>query len=163
MMPPMKSTDNKIGQVRQAKPEDVQALKSVIDANGLFPADMLDSMIANFFASNSANEMWFTIDADGPKAVAYCAPERMTQGTWNLFLIAVHPNYQRKGYGAILTRHIERQLKQQGERVLLIETSGLPEFEGTRSFYDHLGYEREASIRDFYAAGEDKIVFRKAL
>jgi hypothetical protein len=50
-----------------------------------------------------------------------------------------------------------------GERVLLVETSGLPEFGRTRAFYLHLGYAEEARIREFYQAGEDKIVFRKAL
>ena len=42
-------------------------------------------------------------------------------------------------------------------------TSGLPSFERTRGFYRLCGYDEEARIRDFYQAGEDKIVFRKAL
>ena len=45
----------------------------------------------------------------------------------------------------------------------LVETSGLPEFERARAFYRKCGYEEEARIREFYNAGEDKIVFRKAL
>lgn len=48
-------------------------------------------------------------------------------------------------------------------RLLLVETSALPAFEGTRAFYRRLGYEEEARIRGFYAAGEDKVVYRKAL
>jgi RimJ/RimL family protein N-acetyltransferase len=54
-------------------------------------------------------------------------------------------------------------LAARGERILLVETSGLPEFERTRAFYAKHGYEEEARIREFYRAGEDKVVFRKAL
>ena len=44
-----------------------------------------------------------------------------------------------------------------------METSGLASFESTRKFYRKCGYEEEARIREFYQAGEDKIVFRKLL
>jgi ribosomal protein S18 acetylase RimI-like enzyme len=50
-----------------------------------------------------------------------------------------------------------------GARMLLVETSGLASFERQRTFYRKCGYNEEARIRDFYQAGEDKIVFRKAL
>jgi hypothetical protein len=36
-------------------------------------------------------------------------------------------------------------------------------FARTRAFYLREGYAQEARIREFYAVGEDKIVFRKAL
>lgn len=60
-------------------------------------------------------------------------------------------------------RHVEHELRLAGARVLLIETSGVPEFAAQRSFYAGLGYHEEARIRDFYAAGDDKIVFWKLL
>ncbi len=138
-------------------------LKAVIDATGLFPAEMLDALTAEYLDNGSSRDLWLTVDEAGPVAVAYCAPERMTQGTWNLLLIAVHPARQGQGLGARLTGHIESALAASGERVLLVETSGLPEFERTRSFYRRLGYTEEARIRDFYQAGEDKIIFHKAL
>lgn len=50
-----------------------------------------------------------------------------------------------------------------GERILLVETSSLPMFERMRAFNRKCGYNEEARIRDFYQAGEDKLVFRKAL
>lgn len=45
----------------------------------------------------------------------------------------------------------------------MVETSGLPEYERTRRFYDHIGHDQEARIRDFHAVGEDKVVFWKRL
>ena len=149
--------------IRPIVPTDLPQLKAVIDGCGLFPSEMLDDMVAGFLSGESKEEFWLTIDDQGSQAIAYCAPERMTQGTWNLLLIAVHPAKQGKGLGSCLMRHIERALAARGDRVLLVETSGLPSFEQTRAFYDKLGYDREARIRDFYNAGEDKIIFRKAL
>ena len=139
------------------------ALKAVIDANGLFPSGMLDEMIAGHLSGQDGDQFWLTHDDDDPVAIAYCAPERMTTGTWNLYLIAVHPSHQGLGRGAALLQHLEQALSERGERVLLVETSGLPEFERTRSFYRKCGYGEEARIRDFYQAGEDKVIFRKAL
>jgi len=151
------------GTIRPVTPGDMAALKVVIDASGLFPSDMLDGMLAGYFSGEARNDFWLTDDDGGPVAVAYYAPERMTSGTWNLYLIAVHPDRQGQGRGAALLRHVEQALAARGERILLVETSGLPSFERTRAFYRQCGYDEEARIRDFYQAGEDKVVFRKAL
>jgi hypothetical protein len=47
-------------------------------------------------------------------------------------------------------------------RTPLVESSGLASFERTRAFYRKNGYDEEARIHDFYQAGDDKIVYRKA-
>ncbi|MEM9675337.1 MAG: GNAT family N-acetyltransferase [Cyclobacteriaceae bacterium] len=150
--------------IRKVKPTDINGLKSVIASSKLFPSSLLEDMIANYFNNPSSEEIWLTKDDKGaPIAVAYCAPEKMTEGTYNLYLIAVHKNQQGKGIGAKIMTHIEELLRRDGQRVLIVETSSLPEFELTRKFYDKCGYEREAVIRDFYQEGEDKIVFWKKL
>ena len=149
--------------IRPIVPSDIPALKAVIDANELFPSDMLDEMISDYFNGEKNNNFWFTYEDGEPVAIAYCAPERMTEGTWNLYLIAVHPDWQGKGHGTSMLHYIEEMLTARGERVLLVETSSLPSFEHARSFYRKCGYEEEARIREFYQAGEDKIVFRKSL
>ena len=145
--------------VRPATSHDIPAFKGIIDSTGLFPSEYLDDM----FSEGSGPEFWLTYDIDGPVAVAYCAPEPMTNGTFNLLLIAVHKQSQSNGIGQTIMSHVEKYLREQGIRVLLVETSGTDEFVRTRSFYEQLGYENEARIRDYYDAGDDKIVFRKAL
>ena len=149
--------------IRPLQPSDMPAVKAVINACGLFPSELLDSMTTGYFTGQAGPDLWLTYNDGSPTAVAYCAPERMTQGTWNLLLIAVHPHSQCKGYGAAIMRHVEHLLAAKGARLLLVETSGLPSFEGTRGFYKKLGYDEEARIREFYQVGEDKIVFRRAL
>jgi len=150
------------GNIRPVVPEDLPDLKVVIKANDLFPEDMLDDLTLDYFQGKNKSELWFTYEDKKSIAIAYCAPEKMTEGTWNLYLIAVHPNYQRHGIGTAILSYIEQKLALQGERVLLVETSDLESFEGTRAFYRKRGYEQEARIREFYQAGEDKIIFRKS-
>jgi ribosomal protein S18 acetylase RimI-like enzyme len=149
--------------IRSMTPEDMGAIAALIDATGMFPSHLLAEMVSPFFSGSSGDEQWVVVDEFGPIAVAYWSPERMTQGTWNLLLIAVHPGRQGHSVGAELLDHVEQELAASGQRILLVETSGLPEFEGTRAFYRRRGYDEEARIRDYYDAGEDKIVFRKAL
>ena len=150
--------------IRPATPDDLPGMKRILDATQLFPSELLDDMAAGFFDGTASGEGWLTADAgDGPLALAYYVAERMTEGTWNLLAIAVDPCHQGKGIGATLLAHIERELTERGQRVLLVETSGLPQFARTRAFYSDNAYDEEARIRDFYAAGDDKVVYWKAL
>lgn len=142
---------------------DLPRVAHLVDANAMFPSDMLDDMTAAYFAGDSDTQRWIVADAGTVAGVAYTVPEPLTEGTWNTLCICVDPETHGQGIGTVLMRHIERELGAEGARVLLVETSGTPSFARTRGFYDMLGYEREARIRDYYSAGDDKIVFRKAL
>jgi len=153
--------------IRPATLDDIPAILALAVSSGLFPPGGTDE-VADVLRASLAGELgpdhcWATDDDGGPVGVAYYAPERMTEGTWNLYMIAVDRSRQRQGRGAALVRHVEEVLAARGARLLLVETSGVPEFEPTRDFYRRCGYEEEARIRDFYRDGEDKIVFRKPL
>jgi ribosomal protein S18 acetylase RimI-like enzyme len=153
--------------IRPTTPGDAAGLIELAVTSGLFPPDgteELAGVLAGYLdGSLGPDHFWVTDDESGPVGVAYYAPERMTEGTWNLYMIAVRPDRQRQGRGAALLRHVEQALTARGGRLLLVETSGLASFERTRAFYRKCGYDEEARIRDFYKAGEDKVVFRKAL
>ena len=112
----------------------------------------------------TADDRWLVSGSgDDVTAVAYYAPERMTDGTWNLLLLAVRPQQQSQGLGGGLVRWVEQDLCRTSARVLLIETSGAADFADQRAFYARLGYHEEARIREFYGPDEDKIVYWKSL
>ena len=152
--------------IRAAEPKDREAIATLLPALGLFEAEeveMILGMMDEYFDSPDSPELWFVDDENGPVGIAYAAPERMTQGTWNLYLIAVHPEHQKQGRGAALLGHVEQTLAAQKERVLLVETAGVDEFEYVRQFYRKSGFREEARISGFYAEGVDKVIFWKQL
>ncbi|OJJ16562.1 GNAT family N-acetyltransferase [marine bacterium AO1-C] len=151
-------------EIRKVNKQDVQALKEVIDSAELFPSELLDDMISDYFNNPSSPHIWLTKEVnDQPVAVVYCAPEYMTEGTYNLYLIAIHAKHQGQGIGGEMMHYLEELLRQQGQRILLVETSGNADFELTRKFYLQHNYTQEAIIREFYQKGEDKVVFWKKL
>ncbi|MEO1591546.1 MAG: GNAT family N-acetyltransferase [Cyanobacteria bacterium J06632_22] len=152
--------------IRDAKPEDEGAIAQLLSALNLFETEEVEivtGMLAEHFARPQSQDLWLLDDDNGPVGIAYAAPERMTDGTWNLYLIAVHPEHQKQGRGAALLKHVEAALAAQHVRVLLVETAGVEDFEFVRQFYRNSGFREEARISEFYAAGMDKVVFWKRL
>ena len=155
--------------IRFATPDDKKAIMAIAEAIGLFTPpefEELGGMLTEYFNDNLGSDHFWTVCDDGngvPIGVAYYAPELYADGTWNLYFIAVHPERQGKGYGEKLVNYIEQTLAARGERLLLVETSGLPNFERIWAFYRKHGFEEEARIREFYKEGDDKIIFRKEL
>ena len=94
---------------------------------------------------------------------AYYAPAAMTDRTWYLYWIFVGKQTQARGIGAKLLRYVENDIRQSGGRLFLIETSSLPHYDLTRAFYKKHGYEEHTRICDFYADGDDMVIFRKRL
>ena len=149
--------------IRLTLETDFDALIELATASGLFEPDQTD-MLAGMLRSPNESDVWFTDDQDGiPVGVAYMAPEKMTHETWNLYWIAVDPGHQRQGRGKAILNHVQKWLIENGQRMLLVETAGVADFDYVRKFYANNGFEAEACIRDFYESGVDKVVFRKSL
>lgn len=59
----------------------------------------------------------------------------------SVFYLAVHPDYQKKGYGKKLMKHVEDILLKEGcpKINIMVRTANL----NVLSFYDHLGYRQD--------------------
>jgi ribosomal protein S18 acetylase RimI-like enzyme len=94
----------------------------------------------------------------------FCAGRApLTRATWYLYWICVDP--RRQGIG--IARHLQRALEsavitQGGERIVL-ETSGRRDYARARAFYERGGFVQAGHITDFYAPGDDLMVFTKVL
>jgi len=145
--------------VEPAKPEDRQDILAVTANIDIFTDEEKDTV----------RELWdeqekgyhFLVARDGERILGYsCFGERaLTEGTYDLFWIAVDPSARRLGAGKALMRATESEVQKRGGRLLVVETSGLDKYESTRTFYDAAGYEKEAVIRDFYKPGDDLVIF----
>jgi ribosomal protein S18 acetylase RimI-like enzyme len=156
------------GAIRAATPSDVPAVRQIAIATGMFTdADWPDveSMMSDSVRGELEDHHWIVLEDHAGTVVgaAYYAPEPFSNHMWNLYFLGVRPASQGDGVGGALVAHVEAVLRARGERVVIIETSGIARFEATREFYRKQGYTEEARIREFYGPGDDKIVFWKAL
>ena len=150
--------------VRKAEKRDINQLKAIVDSSGLFPSEYLEEMMSDYLENEATQDIWFTKEQDNKVvAVGYCEPEKFTEGTYNLLAIGVLKELQGQGIGREMMTYIEQVLKEQSVRVLIVETSSADAFELTRKFYQDLGYHHEATIREFWAEGDDKVIFWKKL
>ncbi|MEM8793299.1 MAG: GNAT family N-acetyltransferase [Pseudomonadota bacterium] len=149
--------------IKPTTPDDIAGLTAVLDGTQLFPSDMLPDMLAPALAGEG-EAFWLTCHYGGEAVgLCYTVPEELADGTWNMLALAVRPDLQGKSLGAALVSAAEQHLKDKGQRILIVDTSGTEEFALTRKFYAQNGYQEEARIRDFWAEGDDKVIFRKAL
>jgi ribosomal protein S18 acetylase RimI-like enzyme len=150
--------------IRPTKHYDITALQEVLNGTKLFPCEMLPDMVRGFLSDGDSSDIWLTCEANG-RAVGFCyvVPEELAEGAWNMLAMAILPTEQGSGFGGAIVQHLEAELKERGQRILIAETSGTAQFAQTRDFYRKNGYSEEARIRDFWAAGDDKVVFWKSL
>ena len=89
-------------------------------------------------------------------------PTPCTLGTYDLYWMAVDPSAQAAGVGTALLREMEGRLAGSA-RLIVVETAGRPDYRPTRAFYEARGYRKAAVIPDFYAPGDDQVVYVKPL
>jgi ribosomal protein S18 acetylase RimI-like enzyme len=87
----------------------------------------------------------------------------MTEGAYDLYWIAVDPRAKRGGVGRALVQAMEEEIAREGGYLVRVETAGLDAYEATRAFYVGIGYEVVARIRDFYARGNDLVIYGRYL
>ncbi len=102
---------------------------------------------------------------DQDLAIGYICygPTPMTQGTFDLYWIAVDPDYQEQGVGSRLLSSLEEVVKSREGRMILADASSVPHFEKTQKFYLKNGFQAVSKIPDYYYPGNDRITFCKRI
>ena len=159
------------------RPRDRERVAELLVSTAVFSRDEIDVALQLFDATvrdddgsagaddAQAPDYEFTGAFDGERLLGYaCAgPTPATEGTFDLYWLAVDPTVQGKGIGTTLVRAVERELRDRGARMLLVETSSRPDYSNTRAFYARCGYTEAARIRDFYAPADDRIMLTTRL
>ena len=97
------------------------------------------------------------------RAYACFGRASLTERSWYLYWMCVHPAVQSTGIGQALERTVEDVVRQMGGDRLVLETSGRPDYERSRRFYERAGFMVHGRIPDFYGPGDDCIIYCKIL
>ncbi len=149
--------------IRPTQQADIPGMRKVLAETELFPQDMLGNLLGPYL-DGPGEDIWLcAFQGDALKGFAYTVRAEMTEGTWNMLALGVRKHVQGKGLGAALVAATEDALRSHAAHLLIVDTSGTDAFADARTFYLARGFEEEARIRDYWAPGDDKITFRKAL
>ncbi len=136
--------------VREFSPAEVVVAEELLDA-------YLEAPVASGYLVGVAE-----VNAVITGYVCY-GPTPLTNGTWDVYLVAVDPGGQGQGIGRALMAFAEAGIKKGRGRLILVETSGRPDYARTRRFYQSLDYRETARVADFYSPGDDKLILEKRL
>jgi ribosomal protein S18 acetylase RimI-like enzyme len=154
--------------IRPTVPADSPTLIELAAATGVFkPHEItaLGEVLDDYHATNHGHGHQAITFQESSQILgfAYYAPAAMTDRSWYLYWIAVAKQTHARGIGGKLLKHAEEDIRINNGRILFIETSSLPHYDLTRKFYLKHHYEQACVLPDFYADGDNLVVFRKKL
>ncbi|HEX5817888.1 MAG TPA: GNAT family N-acetyltransferase [Gemmatimonadales bacterium] len=152
-------------QLRPLSRADRDRLEAITRATGLFSDEEVPVALEVFDAAVAGSDDYTALGAAVGDTLAgwICwGPTPCTVGTFDLYWIAVDPAQHNAGIGSLLLAEMERQLAGLA-RLVVVETAGRAAYAPTRAFYERRGYAAVARIPDFYAPGDDQVVYTKAI
>lgn len=150
--------------LRELAPEDRAAVERIVRSIEVFSAaekdvalEVLDAYLEHPRRDYHALGA-FSLDGE---LLGYACYGRTpcTDGTWDLYWIAVGGETRSRGVGSLLLEEVERRVVRTGARLLVIETSSRADYSPTRAFYERRGYSAVARVPDFYAPDDDRVIF----
>ncbi|MBK7875730.1 MAG: GNAT family N-acetyltransferase [Planctomycetes bacterium] len=147
--------------LRPLSPADRAPIERILRATGVFRDDEIDVALELVDARPEVGYRFVVAELAGAVAGYACfGATPMTLGTWDLYWIAVDPALHGRGVGTLLMRSVEDAIRAEGGRLVMIETASKPSYTPTRRFYErHAGCREVARVPDFYAIGDDKVMY----
>lgn len=152
----------------EVRPDDCTAVERIVASTGFFneeeigvAVELVDERLARGEASGYA---FVFAERDG-RTVGYACygPIAGTVASYDFYWIAVEAGLRGAGIGSLLMRAVEERIAAAGGRRVYVETSSREQYIPTRAFYERHGYHAEATLQDFYAPGDGKVIYAKRL
>jgi ribosomal protein S18 acetylase RimI-like enzyme len=150
--------------VRPPRPNDRELVRRVLAASSVFTdeelriaAELLDGVLEDDYVG-------FVAERDGEVDGYVClGPTPLTETTWHLYWLGVHPRAQRRGVARALHTEAEACVRARRGARIVVETSGRPAYRPARCFYERAGYRMAGRIEDYYRRGDDCVFYCKTL
>lgn len=153
----------------KASAEDGDAIHRIVSTSGFFSEEEIatvDELWDEYILRGTqASGYYFIVCKEATKILGFACygPHPLTQSTYDLYWIITDKDAKGRGIGKALMAQTETDVATLGGTLLIAETSGKELYLPTRGFYEKLGYVKEAMIRDFYAPGDDLMMYTKKL
>jgi acetoin utilization deacetylase AcuC-like enzyme/ribosomal protein S18 acetylase RimI-like enzyme len=152
----------------ELQPEDPERIRRLVSITGFFNAEEIDvaeELVRERLSRGEDSGYYFIMAEHYGRLVGYACygPIAGSANSYDLYWIAVHPDFQRRGMGRRLMRESERLIHKAGGRRIYVETSSRTAYASTRIFYENCAYRQEALLEDFYAPGDGKAIYCKVL
>jgi ribosomal protein S18 acetylase RimI-like enzyme len=102
-------------------------------------------------------------NGEGALGFACYGSHPLTEGTFDLYWICTARKAQGQGIAGALLRRVEEEVRTQGGRLLLVETSSTPAYAPARRFYEGQGFRYESVVHDFYSPSDDLLIYAKRI
>ena len=147
---------------------DIKRVMDIVESTKFFydhEVEIATELVAERLSHGESTGYYFVFaDVDGVTAAYACfGPITMSTTCFDLYWIATHNDYRGKGIGKKLLEETCNQAKSMGCKILIAETSGLEHYAPTRAFYINNKFILEATLKDFYTDGDDKLFYTKRI
>jgi acetoin utilization deacetylase AcuC-like enzyme/GNAT superfamily N-acetyltransferase len=152
----------------EVEPADPENVRRLVEVTGFFyppEVDLAEELVNERLSKGTVSGYYFVLAESYGRLVGYgCyGPIPCTVTSYDLYWIAVHPDFQGRGLGKRLLKEIERLVQEVGGTRIYVETSQRPQYASTLAFYENRGYRKESVLEDFYGPGDARVTFCKVL
>jgi ribosomal protein S18 acetylase RimI-like enzyme len=152
----------------EAQEADRRRVREIVASTGVFSQVEIEvavELLDERLVQGPKSGYHFVFAARGRRTLGYTCygPIPLTATSYDLYWIAVDKAFQGQKIGQLLLAKSEELIRAAGGRQVYIETSNRAQYIPTRKFYLRNGYRQEALLKDFYAPGDDKVIYVKRL
>lgn len=150
------------------RPEDRGSIAAILGGSGAFRDEEvavgLELVDETLSPRPDTDYLWVVAERGGEMLGFACyGPVPMTDGTFDLYWIAVASAARGSGVASRLDDAVAKDVASRGGRWVLAETSSTAPYAAARRFYAKREYWLVERIPDFYRDGDDRLTFGKRL
>ncbi len=155
--------------IRKLQREDKEPIRQILQETDVFTNEEIAIAIEliEIFLDDPKQQDYdlYTAMTENSEIAGYVClgPTPLTNGTFDLYWIAVKPSFHGQGIGKQLLHYAEANAQRNNGRLLIAETSSQLKYESTRMFYIKNQYAEISRITDYYKPGDDLVVYGKYL
>lgn len=147
---------------------DADRIPALVSQTGFFSGEEIGiarELVEENLRKGRASGYWFVLADAGDNLVAYACfgPVPATASSHHLYWIAVTPSWQGQGLGRMLLGRVATLARAAGGKRLYAETSTRLQYAPTRAFYEATGFQVVASLPEYFAPGEGKVIYEMNL